>query len=248
MCFSNIMRALPKANHAILHFDDRSDNVPDCYFRHNKTAMLIEFKGYLFPDDLSANPNFDKIKKYIDERFILNEKGKAKGVGQILNQLKLLKENNFDFDVDYKNKLHGKRIRVYPIIVHTEFHFSMPGISEYLNEAFQNQLDEETKNHFEIKPLSIINLEVLFHFVFHRGDFTQLSELLDRYQNILKNRKDFYTKQKSVDTFLRSKASFDEIYRSIFLPEIEKVHKAVNSPLDLAELIGIKQEELDEVL
>lgn len=248
LCFQNILKAFPTAKHDFLHFDNKSKSVPDCYFRHNKTIILIEFKGYIFPDDLSANPNFEKIKQYIDERFVSNEKGKAKGVGQILNQLRLLKENKFNFDVDYKNKLYQKKIVIYPIIVHTEFHFSMPGISEYLNETLQSKLDEQTKGQFVIKPLNLINLEVLFHFAFHHGDFIKLFSLIERYFEVLKNRKKFYTKHLGIDSFLRSKTSFDEVYRNIFLPEIEKVHKAIDSSLDLAELVGITQEELDEVL
>lgn len=248
LCFQNILKAFPKREHDVLHFDDASESVPDCYFRHNKSIILIEFKGYLFRDDLSANPNFDNIKQYIDERFVANEKGKAKGVGQILNQLTLLKDNKYDFDTDFKNKLHQKSIVIYPVIVHAEFHFSMPGISEYLNEILQSKIDEETKNHFEIKPLVLINLEVLFHFLFHQGNFLKLIELIGRYYKILQSRKQFLTKQPGIDSFLRSKSSFDEIYRSILLAEIEKVHKTADSPIDLVEIVGITQEELDEVL
>lgn len=104
LCFQKILYSLPKIKYDILHFDDGSDSVPDCYYRHNKSIALFEFKGYIFPDDLSANPNFDNIKKYIDLRFVANEKDKPKGVGQIINQLKLLRENEYNFDIELNRK------------------------------------------------------------------------------------------------------------------------------------------------
>ncbi len=245
-CFQSLCKALQDQKAQVVKFDDNGiDSFPDCYMRNNKSIMLFEFKGYVFPNALSAKPDFDVIKKYIDERFVENENGKAKGVNQLINQISLLAENKFDFDYHYKENFYQKRLTIYPIIIHSEFHFSMPGVNSYLNELFQFGLTNELKDRFIIKPLILINLEIIFDFVLTGGNFASLEKLFDRYLKIIDDREKRLRKQPSTDNFFRTKSSFDEIYRSVLLKDL-KVPKKRNDIIK--ELIGISQEEIDEVL
>ncbi len=246
-CFHSILSELIQSKHDFVHFDDLSTNAPDCYFRRNRNIQLFEFKGYIFPDDLSANPNFENIKKYIDKRFIESDNSKSKGIGQIINQLNVLRKNEYQFDFDYKHKFHNKRITIYPIIVHTEFHFSIPGINEYLNDIFLAKLSEDLRNHFDIKPITLINLKILYDFVLRNGTFQQLENLLDQYFHIVKNRRIAFNKNPSIDTAMRSKSSFDEIYNSLFLKELKT--SVTKKPSEkFRNLRDITQDEFDEIL
>jgi hypothetical protein len=133
ICFRSVINTLLKSKKYYIHFDDGGDNIPDCYLRSNKTIYLFEFKGYVFPDKLVANPNFDDIKNYIDDRFI-----KTKCINQIKNQIENLKRNNYDFDNEFKAASSNKKVTIYQIVIHSDFYFTMPGINEYLDETFKS--------------------------------------------------------------------------------------------------------------
>lgn len=240
--FQSIMKVLSKRKSDILWFDDTTDNIPDCYYRHNKDILLVEFKGYLFPATLSANPNFDAIKKYIDNRFIENEQGNPKGISQIINQIRLLSQKYFNFDPVFNNKIISNKAAIYPIIVHTEFHFTMPGINEYLNDIYISKVAPAITQVFRLKPVTAIGLDTLFDYAVRGGTMQSLIQLLDRYQNILANRKTFYNKNGGTDNYLRAKSSFDEIYNSIFFSEMQK--SAISSK-SLMGMLQITQTDID---
>jgi len=246
--FRGILSGLQNTKYDCIHFDDNSDTSPDCYYRMNKTIFLNEFKAYLFPDELSSNPDFDKIKEYIDKRFVKNEKGKAKGITQLINQIARLYNNQIEFDKKFREELFEKTITIYPIICHNEFNFSMPGINEYLNDLFIKEIAPEIRKRFIIKPLTLINLDILYDFMLRGGNFKQLEIFTERYHRIIENRKKQMDKKPNADNFLRAKCSFDEIYNSVFFTELKNIPKTTDVTKRLFDLIGVKQEELDEVI
>lgn len=247
-CFQTLMSTLANSKHDFIHFDDATDNIPDCYIRRSKKILLCEFKGYLFSDDLSSNPSFEKIKEYIDKRYLENEKGKIKGVRQIIKQLEILMKNEFSFDRGYHEKSLNIKITIFPIIVHTEFHMTMPGINEYLNSLFQSNLSNEVKTYFSIMPLMFINLNTIFDLVLRGGTFTNVELLIKRYLNIITSRKKKFEHNPSIDTHLKSLSSFDEIYRTIFQKDLLNVPKGKLLQKKVSDLVEITQEELDTLL
>lgn len=246
MFFKGIFSGLRASKYDCLHFDDNSDLSPDCYYRRSKTIFLTEFKAYLFPDELASNPDFEKIKEYIDRRFVKTEGGKAKGITQLINQINRLYANEFEFDEKFKNELHSKKVTIYPVICHNEFNFSMPGINEYLNTQFVNGLSTEVKGKFDIKPLLLINLDVLYDLMLRGGTFKEVEAFLERYHRIIESRNRQMQKQLHADNFLRAKSSFDEMYNSLFFPELKNIPKTSNVTRRLQNLIGIEQAQLDE--
>jgi hypothetical protein len=198
----------------------------------------------LFPAHLSDKPDFDRIKNYIDHRFVENEKGKAKGVGQILNQIHLLKELKYDFDPLFNEKLVSKKPHIFPLIIHNEFQLTMPGINEYLNKVFFEKLDRDSSDLFIIHPVTFLNMETLFDFAMRGGTIRDLFLLFGRYHKILHSRNAFFLKNVNADNFLRAKSSFDEIYSNIFKPELKKIH----DPNSIRMIAEISQEELDTEL
>lgn len=82
-CFVSILKAL-RHNKGFLYFDDGTVNIPDAYYRNEHIIYLFEFKAYILKDELIEKPDFDNIKKYVDEHFIGTPDGKPKGIRQLI--------------------------------------------------------------------------------------------------------------------------------------------------------------------
>ena len=96
--FKSITKLMFKSKNDVSHFDDNVLGKPDLFYRHNKSVLLFEFKDYLFPDKILAANNFAVFKKYIDERFIISDKEKPKGVNQLVNNISSIYKMEYDFD------------------------------------------------------------------------------------------------------------------------------------------------------
>jgi hypothetical protein len=240
--FKGIIEKLFLNKHTIVHFDDENiNNTPDCYIRNGKKIFLIEFKDYLFPGKLVESYSFEKIKEHIDLKFIQNDKGKNKGIYQIVEQLKILTNDRFEFD-----KFDPRNVIVYPIIVHTNFMYQMPGVNNYLNREFKAKLNEELPElNIQVGDLTVIDLESIFEFLNQNQiDLKKFEGYLKRYNNILKNRSEQFIKQPHQDNFVRARASFDEICKTIFRPE-EKYMSGNAITEILLSTIGANEELLD---
>ncbi len=240
--FRGLLNELQIGKYDILHFDEGEDGMPDAYYRRNKSIILFEFKAYLFPAHLSDNPNFENIKKYIHHRFIANEEGKAKGINQFKNQLQKLKAKAFKFDPYYNTHLSQKKVDVYPVIVHSEFNLTLPGIGDYLNREFRRNLPIDFHNSYNIKEVQFVSLQTIFEYVNHKSSFQGLISIFDRFSRVKKSRKEFFEKNKEINSFIRSYAGFDEIYNCIFagdlkplqdIPKLQKIAKITQQELDI---------------
>jgi hypothetical protein len=248
MVFKSILETMRSSKHQVFHFDDKSDSVPDAYIRHNQTVFLIEFKGYLFPDEIPEKPSFESVKNYIDQRFIVNQQGHAKGISQLVNQIRLLKERKLTFDKKYFPDLQAKRITVYPIICADEFYFTIPGMNEYLNDRFRQEVEGLEDKRVTIKNVTIINLNRLLHLHLHDKTILDLQNSINQYWNIIKTRKSRLEKEISPDSFLRARSSFDEIYDQIILPKFAPMNGNRDQMTQLLTSLGITQANLDEIV
>lgn len=218
ICFTGVCQALVPSLYDCLHFDDNSQAQPDCYYRQKKTIFFIEFKDYMFPDELINNPSFKDLKSYFDERLIFSRKGKPKGVNQLIENLVLLNNKRYEFDrsLVFSDKY---KIDVFPIICYSDFMFNLPGVNKYLGDLFNERRSELNLHLLNALPLTMINIETLFDLYCRKGDFGTLKDLIERYHQIVRDRELELKKYYSVDNFLATTASFDEIYNSIFLHE-----------------------------
>lgn len=240
--FKGILKKLFDKKHIKIQFDEEGkDKFPDCYIRWGKRIFLIEFKDYLFPGKLVDKYSFKEIKDHIDLKFIKNEKGKNKGISQIIEQLRILSGNKFDFD-----NFSEKNVKVYPIIVHTNFTYQMPGINYYLNNEFRRLLREELADtNIQIEDLVLFDLDILFEFLqIQDMDLKLLEGLLKRYFGILENRAKRFQQVSSQNNFVRARSSFDEVFTTILERELKylPVPRRVSAFLDG---IGISEETLD---
>jgi hypothetical protein len=220
ICFRHIVEVLQRPKESVLAFDTDGPDFPDGYYRYRSTALLFEFKGYVFPDDLPASPNFDDLKGYIDKRFIANEKGKKKGVGQLCAHIEQLAEGNAPFDPDLGKMDHGQKLTVYPIICFDDFNFTLPGVNEYLVRRMNEMLSENARKKVKIRPLVMVNLDILFRFACGGGSLQLVLEMINFYHKILRSRKHNYQRTKSRDHWLLSFAALDEIFHTLFFDAI----------------------------
>ncbi len=239
--FKGILTKIFEKKHVIIHFDEEGkDMYPDCYIRSGKRIILIEFKDYLFPGKLVEDHSFDQIKKHLDTKFIKNEKGKNKGISQIVEQIKVIGSDQFEFD-----KFDENNITIYPVLVHTNFMYQMPGINHYLNEAFTGQLKKVDNDKLKVRPLTLLDLDRLFDFLQVEGmDTKMLAEFLDRYVRILENRKKYFEKHVSQDNFVRARSSFDEVYATIIERDV-KIKSVEQRVSRFMESIDLKEDMLD---
>ena len=245
-CFKIILEMLNQ-NTGVLIPDNGKDSATDGYYRNENIIFLIEFKAYVLNDSFAAKPDFEKFKKYLTENFIKKENGKPKGAGQLLNQLKLLKNGKLNEDI-MEAVVGDNKYIVYPIICHNDFNFSLPAINEFINSAFMEQVGNSDLACFDIKNLTVINLDWLFDLSMRNGSFQILADQIDSYWRILGERKAACAKQFDHYTYLNAKTSFDETYQHIFIKALPNVSDSMNKMEELLDRAGLTQDILNEIV
>ncbi len=181
------------------------------------------------------------IKEHIDSKFIKNKNGSNKGINQIIEQLKIISNNKYEFD-----DIIPKNLIVYPLIIHTNFTYQLPGVNYYLQNQFYNKVQSELPDiQIQIEELILIDLETIFEFLMSNEiDLDIFEAFLNSYNSILKNREMEFLSNPNQERFVKSKASFDEIFKTIFYKEItyQDRSKIVNI---LLETIGADEELLN---
>jgi len=246
--FRSIMHKM-NSPYGQLEFDQgqvKDAGVPDCYKRMGKAIFLLESKAAVFPDDLWEKPDYDKFRLYLEERFVKSKSG-PKGVAQLANNIKTVVTGGFPFDPMGQTELEG--LEIYPIIVHNDFQFSMPGINQFLQEHFRELIPSAVPAGVTIHPVILINLDWLFDLSLRGGTFEKLKTLIDRYHTIIKDRLAMLNtanRQNSQERFVRAKESFDLLYQFNFVNDLPQI--SGKEDLNLEELYafsGLTQEILD---
>lgn len=234
-CLVPVLKLLAGSTVTVIHFDDGSRNVPDGYIRVGNKIFLFEYKAYFFPEKLTNNPDYNEIKKYIDERFIKSDKGKSKGIRQLRTQIEIINRNGFDFD---RLNDTNEEIAIYPILVHQDFQFSIPGVNEYLNEVFSQEMPD-LKLNFKVKPIVVANLEVILDMAICMKDSLYLGSCIDKYLDFNTQGKIRYKQTAKMDDFLNAHASFDELYLTKMAEKLENpdiTETTLRQLLELAEI------------
>jgi len=198
-------------------FDDKSsDALPDCYYREGKYIFLFEFKDYLIDKNVIHNANYNEIKKYVDFKFICNQEGKSKGIRQILRQIKDLNVSPYYFDNFIEKGIKKRNIVIYPIIVYTNFFYSMPGLNNYLNNEFRAELNVYfSSDKFElgqVRDITMIDLEFFYrNFLNLERGLIDFRKLINMYHARLKAQTKKASKSNDVNDFIKAFSSFDEM-------------------------------------
>jgi hypothetical protein len=247
-CFRAIIRLLRSNMHDVILFDNDNsrDGHPDAYVRHNRIVFLFECKGYLFPERYLLEPDYQKIRTHVQQKFLSNEDGQAKGVTQIVRQLIQLKKGGLTGDAVFDAQLREQKITVYPVICHDEPNYNMLGLNEYLQDNFRQQLSTMAGSGYRIQRLTLINLKNCYELASRQGTILDLARLIDRYHSIMENRQK-KIKREFDATYYNAQVGFDEIFSAIFRPELMRSHP-VKDGKRWTDAIGLTQAELDEVI
>jgi hypothetical protein len=223
---------------------DQQKGVPDCYKRIGNTIFLFELKATIFPDSIWENPEYEALLKYLEERFVQSKDG-PKGIVQLSKDIETILNGGYSFDPIYLANF--QELVIYPIIVHNDFQFSMPGLNQFLMDKLKPLLPPNRPGNLKIRPLTVINMDWLFDLSFRQGNFIKLQELIDRYHAIILSREHELTAMGATqERFVRSYESFDLIYQFNFMQDLPNVADGEVSGLEeLFSFAGITQAILD---
>lgn len=137
-----------------------TDGLPDYYVRNGNKIFLFESKDIKFNAEIKQSFDYNKIKKYVENKLLKKESGADTGIGQLINNIKLLANNTFPLDTNYKSS----KIRIYPILVLNDPIYSLPGFNHILNGWFQKGIEENGLSDMQIYPLVVIDIDTLIFY------------------------------------------------------------------------------------
>jgi hypothetical protein len=206
--FKSLIKSIYPKDHQIKIFSEK-DSHPDGYIRIHNRIFLIEFKDYMMSSRVINSMDVDAFKEEVDKKFISNEKGKPKGISQLANQIEFLKENEYEFDKIYSIGLKKEKIEIYPILVYTDYQYSIPGINDYLTKHFQTSISTH-EGFKEISPPTMININFLFKYANYIAK-NRLDKIIKSYYRKKRKRENVLSKKPTPDNWIQAKLSFDDM-------------------------------------
>jgi len=138
------------------------DKEPDYYVRHNKRIYLFENKDVLVAGKVKSSGDINQMDQVLKSKFLETNK-KAIGIGQLVNSIVQIVENNFNYDT-YVNK--HKNFTIYPILLVHDRIFEILGVNYKLNQWYlqlvRKKLGEKYNPNF-IKDLTLIDIDTLIY-------------------------------------------------------------------------------------
>lgn len=218
-----------------VHFDDQTPNVPDCYCRIGNIIFLFEYKAYTFPEEHILKPDFEKFISYLEERFVRSDTESPKGISQLYTQIQLICDNKFEFDKEAYEIYLTQGLHIFPILVHSDFNYTMPGINRYLHERFAELLSKASPDNLRIAPLAMINLETICDFSITGQSIIDLGAAIEKYINFINENEQAFMQTCSQTALLRASSSFDAFYhRKLAAPS-----KNISIPEKIKELVDL---------
>lgn len=189
--FRSIMHCCFKKRGNVVLSPNKAQHInPDLYYREGNTIYLFEFKDALLRADLIHSNSYEEISNELRKKMAIKKTGaktKNKGIYQLLEVIGHLtvQKQLLEFDKTIElNRLKQRNIIIYPIIVHSNSYFDMPGVNKYLSELFDEDLPQQGFK--DIKPLTVINLQYFFqNLLSFKDGKLKLKNELDAYQHEL---------------------------------------------------------------
>lgn len=159
-----------------------NDNIVDGYVRDGKYIYLFEFKDSSLALSAIDSRNYNEFENNLKRNFVESDRGKPKGVNQVLNTIKQIVNAPFDFDNFNKKGIKTRNVVIYPIIIYTDSYYSMYGVNEYLERKFNENIDFTVSG--SIKPLTMISLNFLLQYgeLIERGGLKGIIDKFHRWR------------------------------------------------------------------
>ena len=135
------------------------DGLPDYYARKAQRIFLFEFKDIQLNRKVISSENYETIIKYIENELVESDKGRPKGVTQLVNAI----DKHFEEIVG--NGHEKGDLQVYPILVYSDSSLDIEGINYYLNNRFLKILKSRNiRTDIKVKDLVMVNINTLIMF------------------------------------------------------------------------------------
>ena len=136
-----------------------SDGLPDFYARKAQRIFLFEFKDIQLNRKVLSSENYETIIKSIENELVESEKGRPKGVTQLVNAI----DKHFEKIVG--NGKLKENLQVYPILVYSDSNLDIEGFNYYLNNRFFEILKKRNiRTDIIVKDLVMVNINTLIMF------------------------------------------------------------------------------------
>lgn len=203
-----LIEAIFPKKHYIKIFSEK-DSHPDCYLRIHNRIFLFEFKDYMMSSKVSTSLDAKVFKDEIDRKFVRNKQKDEKGVSQLAKQINSMSEIEYDFDMIYSKGIKMKKLEIYPIIVYSDYQYSIPGINNYLTTVFNSMISVGDKFKKVYDPI-MININFLFqnsNFISANG----LDQLIKSYFKMKEIKVKTLERSPTPDKWIEANLSFDDI-------------------------------------
>lgn len=241
--FQKIFNNIFNKKYSILYFDMGDGyGYPDMYFRSGNDIILVELKDSMLPASIINNYSYEAFTNHLREKFIVDKSGKPKGALQILEQIKKINTGGFAFD-DFKAKrLKIKNLKIYPVIVYTNFEYSMSGVEDYVRHQFELALEEYTSDKKDswnityVSGLVMINFDFFMKIAIEENRRFDFPNLIKNYNSNLKNRFKRFKKNATPDNAIKLFPGFEnvnDLYKKESQANVSKMFKILDIEFDL---------------
>ncbi len=143
-------------------------NQPDFYSRYRYEITLFECKGTKLNSRLKSKADVDDIIKSLRERFLIKKDGAEVGIGQLLNHIDCIEDDDFKWDKEIPDQ-----VTYYPVLALENDGLNKRGLLGLTNEWFLEGRKQKNLMYTACRPLIVINISTLFFYcdTFRRRGF-----------------------------------------------------------------------------
>jgi hypothetical protein len=203
------------------------EELSDFYIREGGKICLMEFKDVML--NAAAKNSADSTKLYdaVDTKFKKNQKGKPKGISQLINAIIDIDKAGVSFD----HIVPESKLEVYPVILYTDHTFGVDSLNYRYNRDYSNEVIKLKLLHVAAKPLTFINLNT---FELQEGVFTKdnvnLFSALEAFHDHIK--KENY-ENTPFEVFFRFYLNHHKIPLAGNSPEFKKISKLITDYVEV---------------
>lgn len=211
--FAGLMKLLFHRKYEVLELDQSSKG-SDAYARRGKYVYFIEMKDADFGEKVLREASYSAIRSEVEQKFVGKDGAEAseKGVRQLVRNV-----HEAFLKPEFEPRLRGfkdRNLLVYPIIVYTDFNFSLPKVNQDLLVAYEGLQKRMTR------PLTMISIDYLFRNMHHLRN-SGLREVIDRYHKGRVKKLEKYNRTMELIDALAAFSPFEEICKFDGLPSYQ---------------------------
>jgi hypothetical protein len=191
--FKNLLRNAFNSRHDQVGCQKSAVFNPDFYYRQGTDVFIFELKDTLINKEVLHSHSYESILNAVISKLASKgDKKRGKGIYQLSRNIQLLNSQDLFWEIDElakRRKIKLRNLRIFPILVHTNKIFDMPGINNLLDEMFKRDISVPNNLQYKIEDLTIINFEYFFDsFLHYRERKIKLAEEIRSYHLGVKKR------------------------------------------------------------